>query len=220
MKRCALLLVLVLVAGGCARKHRRAQLPPPPRGTPGATPAPAGDSLYGYASWYGHPYHGRPTASGEIYNMYDLTAAHRTMPFGTRVKVINLENGRLVRVRINDRGPFAEGRIIDLSYAAAKAIQMVGPGTALVGLSVLETAGAASPAPSGRYSVQVGAFRERHRADRLRRELARRHAPVSVCREGDLYRVLVGAETTSAAANSLAERLRREHLLGVVVLVP
>lgn len=153
--------------------------------------------------------------------MNDFTAAHRNMPFGTRLGVTNLENGRQVKVRINDRGPFVEDRIIDLSYAAARELRMVGPGTALVELSLLGSSpqAGASAAP-GRYGVQVGAFRERRNADRLREHLARRHAPVSVHRDGDLYRVLVGVEPTEAAANSLAEKLRREHLLGIVVSIP
>ena len=94
-------------------------------------------SEQGIASWYGHPYHGRPTSSGEIYNMYAMTAAHRTLPFGTEVRVHDLDDGRDVSVRINDRGPFVNGRIIDLSYAAAKAMGMLGAGTAMVRLEIL-----------------------------------------------------------------------------------
>ncbi len=151
--------------------------------------------------------------------MNEFTAAHRNLAFGTRLRVTNLENGLQVKVRINDRGPFVEERIIDLSYAAARELRMVGPGTALVELSLLGSSPQAGAAP-GRYGVQVGAFRERHNADRLREHLARRHAPVSVRLDGDLYRVLVGVEPTEAAANSLAEKLRREHLLGIVVSLP
>lgn len=91
----------------------------------------------GMASWYGKKFHGRKTASGERFNMYDLTAAHRTLPFGTRVKVTNLENNQSVVVRINDRGPFAEGRIIDLSYAAARKIGMIEKGVARVRIKVV-----------------------------------------------------------------------------------
>lgn len=85
---------------------------------------------YGKASWYGKPYHGRQTASGEKYNMNDMTAAHRTLPFGTKVKVTRLDNGQSVVVRINDRGPFVRGRIIDLSRESAKRIDMVNDGIA------------------------------------------------------------------------------------------
>ena len=91
----------------------------------------------GLASWYGRPYHGRTTASGERYDMHELTAAHRTLPFGTMVRVVNLENGRKIKVRITDRGPFVEGRIIDLSRAAARRLQMVDAGVVRVKLVVV-----------------------------------------------------------------------------------
>jgi rare lipoprotein A len=92
----------------------------------------------GVASWYGPGFHGKRTASGEIYDMYAMTAAHKTLPFGTIVKVVDLDTGRSVIVRINDRGPFVPGRIIDLSYAAAKELGMVEKGLARVGLKVLK----------------------------------------------------------------------------------
>ncbi|MGQ9478014.1 MAG: septal ring lytic transglycosylase RlpA family protein [Candidatus Bipolaricaulia bacterium] len=91
----------------------------------------------GIASWYGPGFHGKRTASGEIYDMYRISAAHRTLPFGTIVKVVDLETGRSVVVRINDRGPFIEGRIIDLSYGAAKELGMVEKGLAKVGLKIV-----------------------------------------------------------------------------------
>jgi len=95
-----------------------------------------GATQTGIASWYGPGFHGRRTSSGEIYDQYDLTAAHQTLPHGTRVQVTNLTNGRSVSVRINDRGPFVDDRIIDLSYAAARQIEMIGPGTAMVRVDV------------------------------------------------------------------------------------
>ncbi|RKX71460.1 hypothetical protein DRP53_01395 [candidate division WOR-3 bacterium] len=94
-------------------------------------------SSYGKASWYGKEFHGKRTASGEIFNMYAFTAAHRTLPFGTKVRVTNLANGKSVVVKINDRGPFVRGRIIDLSYAAAKKIGLVRMGVAKVKIEVL-----------------------------------------------------------------------------------
>jgi rare lipoprotein A len=90
------------------------------------------------ASWYGEPYHGRKTASGERYDMHQMTAAHRTLPFGTVVRVTNLENGRKVEVRITDRGPFKKGRIIDVSYAAARKLGMIDPGVVKVKLVVVK----------------------------------------------------------------------------------
>jgi peptidoglycan lytic transglycosylase len=109
---------------------------------PRFTPSPGDDSgepgpLEGVASYYSDEYNGRPTSSGEIYDMHAMTAAHRTLPFGTRVLVHNLDNGKSVEVRINDRGPFKAGRIIDVSLEAAKRLGMIGPGTARVRLELL-----------------------------------------------------------------------------------
>jgi rare lipoprotein A len=95
-------------------------------------------SLQGVASWYGYPHHGRMTASGRQFNMYELTAAHRTLPIGTRVRVTNLLNGRAVTVMITDRGPFVKNRMLDLSYAAARKIDMIGPGIAPVRLEIID----------------------------------------------------------------------------------
>ena len=92
----------------------------------------------GLASWYGGVHQGRPTASGEIFDMRQLTAAHRTLPLGTRLRVANLENGRIVRVRVNDRGPYVTDRILDLSYGAARALDMVERGVARVRLEITE----------------------------------------------------------------------------------
>lgn len=111
----------------------------------------------GLASWYGTEFHGRPTSSREIFNQNDLTAAHPTLPFGTMVLVTNLDNGRQVLVRINDRGPFVKGRVIDLSYAAARMLDMIGPGTARVRLEVVSFQPALVAKPSG-YILQVGSF--------------------------------------------------------------
>lgn len=100
-------------------------------------PAVLGAQQTGEASWYGVPYHGRRTSSGEVYDMYQLTAAHPTLPLGTRVQVTSVETGRSVEVRINDRGPFKGGRIIDLSYAAALRLNVVGPGVIPVRVRVV-----------------------------------------------------------------------------------
>jgi rare lipoprotein A len=94
-------------------------------------------TLQGVASWYGYPHHGRMTASGKRFNMYELTAAHRTLPIGTRVRVTNLLNARAVTVMVTDRGPFVKNRMLDLSYAAARAIDMIGPGTVPVRLEII-----------------------------------------------------------------------------------
>ena len=123
--------MLLGVFVGCRRK-KKISLPPP-------KPARVGESEVGIASWYGHPYHGRRTSNGEVYDMNKMTAAHLRLPFNTWVRVRNLRNRRTVDVRITDRGPFIKGRIIDLSRAAAKQIRMIGPGTAKVWVKVIAT---------------------------------------------------------------------------------
>jgi len=108
------------------------------RGTQKQTERPSkGVYQIGIASYYGRDFHNRSTASGEMYDMFAFTCAHRTLPFGTRIKVTNLENGRWVIVRVNDRGPFVEGRILDLSYAAARKIGLVASGTAKVKIEIV-----------------------------------------------------------------------------------
>jgi len=164
-----------------------------------------GHALSGVASWYGEDFHGRRTSNREIYNMFDMTAAHKTLPFGTRVMVTNLTNGRSVSVRINDRGPFVGERIIDLSYAAAQMIDMVGPGTAPVRVDILSAGGRAAAAapPMPRYSVQVGAFSYEDNARDLERRLKARFAEV-VCApyasaSRTYYRVRVKAKDRDAS---------------------
>lgn len=115
------------------------------RGTPTIGPVPAGTRAgwteTGVASWYGEPFHGRTTASGERYDMEELTCAHKTLPFGTYVRVENLDNGRSITLKVNDRGPFVDGRIVDVSRKAARELGMMGPGTARVRITVLGPGG-------------------------------------------------------------------------------
>ena len=206
---------LILLSSGCLHRHHHRKAAP---GAPPVTVAPSGAAVPiiqnepGIASWYGHPYHGRPTASGEIYNMYDMTAAHRTLPFGTRVTVHDLDNGKNVTVRINDRGPFVEGRIIDLSYAAARSMQM--SGIAPVYLEILKLQ-EASLIP-GIFAVQVGAFRNQSNAESLKARIESQFGPVFIQEfdrgDGVFYRVRVGHESTEDAALALAERLRKANL--------
>ncbi len=146
----------------------------------------------GIASWYGADFNGKRTASGEIYNMYASTAANKTLPLGTYVKVRNLDNGLSTVVKINDRGPFVRGRIIDLSYKAAKAIDMVGPGTAPV---IIKVVGGNYNEPE-RFTLQVGAFSIIENAVRLKKRLQVSFDNVSmrkVYQDGIyLYKVYVG----------------------------
>ena len=180
------------------------------------------DSFYverGVASWYGREFHGNPTASGEIYNMYDLTAAHRALPLGTSAMVTNLENNRSVRVRINDRGPFMKGRIIDLSYAAAKVIDMVDQGTAQVKI-VAFGIGEDFREEASIYTVQVGSFSKKANAEDLLQEVRRvfQEAYMTVLETtgGNYYRVRVGRFETREMAYRVAQKLAS---LGYSVLI-
>ncbi|HEY2014550.1 MAG TPA: septal ring lytic transglycosylase RlpA family protein [Bryobacteraceae bacterium] len=169
----------------------------------------------GLASWYGHPYHGRQAANGEIYDMEKLTAAHRTLPFNTWVRVENLGNSKTVEVRITDRGPFVDGRIIDLSHRAAQDISMIGPGVAQVRMTVIQTpqSGPETAASPALYAVQVGVFRDRRNAEKVRSDMAARYGAARIVpREGSpmMWRVLVGSEPTEDGATALSERIRRE----------
>jgi len=211
MKIAAACLLAILLAAGCRHKKTSHIPPPPPPATP-RPPAsvPVGHTETGVASWYGHPYHGRAAANGEIYDMERMTAAHRTLPFNTWVRVHDLDNNKDTEVRIIDRGPFVEGRIIDLSHAAAKDIDMIGPGVARVRIEVIRTPANVAP---GLFGVQVGAFRVRANADRLRDRMASQYGIARVVerpQDPGIWRVMVGAETSEEAAAALAARIRTE----------
>lgn len=163
----------------------------------------------GLASWYGVPYHGRRTSSGEVYDMYQVSAAHREIPLGSWVEVTNLTSGRSLTVRINDRGPFVEGRIIDLSYAAASLLGIIGPGVApvRVRLSQPQQAGVGPV----RFSVQVGSFTSESSAQALKAELSRSVSGVHIVKAlvgGEAYyRVRIGSFGSRTEALATAERL-------------
>jgi rare lipoprotein A len=201
VKAAILALLLAVGAAACSRL--------PAARTEG--PLTRGGVETGVASWYGGEFHGRLTSNREIYDMNDMTAAHPYLPFGTLVMVTNLENERTAIVRINDRGPFAKGRIIDLSYAAARVLGMVGPGTARVRLEVL--AGYPGGAPVASFFVQVGSFAEQENAYILKRRLDERYEGVMVSvfrtEAAVYYRVRVRAADREAAM-VLARRLADE----------
>jgi len=195
--------VLVLTVTACSRLPRTVR----------------GGVETGVASWYGQEFHGRPTSSREVYDMNDMTAAHRSLPFGTYIMVTNLDNDRSAVVRVNDRGPFVRGRIIDLSYAAARVLEIVGPGTARVRLETLR--GFKAPEDSSRASVwlQVGAFSVQENAYAIKRRLDRTFRGVVVSRlktdRGAYFRVRV--RTDEDGARRLAERLAGEGYPVIIV---
>ncbi|MGB7844084.1 MAG: septal ring lytic transglycosylase RlpA family protein [Candidatus Acidiferrum sp.] len=232
----ALLLITAILATGCAGRRPVTSHPEPPPAQPSAappatvesgrkstdvapasparhsktppTPAPVGYTEEGNASWYGTPFHGRRASNGETYDMYKLTAAHRTLPFETMVRVTNLNNGKTTTVRITDRGPFIDNRIIDLSLAAAREIESVGPGVVPVHLEVLGNV----DVTAGFFTVQVGAFRERANAERLRDRLSLSYTPVFIQQydspDATFYRVRVGKISGEDQAHDFGEQLR------------
>ena len=199
----------LLTGAACAHHH------PVPRSP--VAPVPVGWEETGQASWYGHPYHGRETSSGQVYDMRQMTAAHRTLPFDTCVLVENRDNGRTVEVRINDRGPFAAGRILDLSYAAARVLGAAEAGVIPVRLRVIATPERSQPRA---FTIQVAAFADEATAIALERELAAKGVDAGVRRAalGDrvLYRVRAGRFERRADAGRYARRLAA---LGYTVLV-
>lgn len=234
-KRFAVLFFLcaAIVAAGCAGKRPVAASTPPPlqpsAGAPEAAPEKsaartarrgpdstdqpvlAGYTEEGNASWYGAPFHGRRASNGEIYDMNKLTAAHRTMAFNTMVRVTNLTNSKSVVVRITDRGPFVDNRIIDLSRAAAQQIESIGPGVVPVRLEVISGAD-----PFGGYfTVQVGAFKERGNAERLRERLDVLYPPATIqqvqVEDGTFYRVRVGKISGEQSAQRFADDLKAKE---------
>ncbi len=183
-----MVLAAVLLLAGCGGGSRRtrAHAPPPPPGSSGKifVPKNAKPLLVetGLASWYGAPYHRRRSANGEVYDMNAPTAAHRTLPMNSIVRVTNLKTGNSTLVRITDRGPFVPGRVIDLSAAAAREVNAWREGLVRVRLEVLQ-----APAPldkGGRWCVQFGAFEEEDNARELREKLARRYRDAKVIHFG------------------------------------
>ncbi len=177
----------------------------PPAGAASSAPLPR--VQHGMASWYGKKFHGRKTANGERYDMFKLTAAHRRAPLGTYALVTNVETGRSVRVRINDRGPFAKGRIIDLSRAAAQRVGMLTAGVARVRVEFLPDT---RPQPS--YIVQVGAYSDSSNAARVQHRLTKHYPQVWVSKTNGtsppLYRVRLGPFPSRSQAERVARRVR------------
>ncbi|MBU2550101.1 MAG: septal ring lytic transglycosylase RlpA family protein [Proteobacteria bacterium] len=247
-KRTLFLFLILIVAGsmaaGCGLfKKRYPSRPPVEPTTP--TPRLSGKSYVingqrywvlasahgfvqdGLASWYGPNFHGRKTANGERYDMEAMTAAHKTLPLNTWVKVTNLENNRETIVRVNDRGPFVKGRVVDLSRAGARALGVLGPGTARVRVEALGTAGSQKVEGRiqqvlvqpdnyevGQFTVQVGSFKEKSNAEALAGRLRRSYQPVTIQAfdRGDavFYRVHVSEARTIGQALQMEARLEKQ----------
>ncbi len=195
---------ICLLATGCATNRYQ---PPKPR-----------DAVRGMASWYGKDFHGKPTANGEIYDMHGISAAHRELPLGTVVDVTHLGNGREVRVRINDRGPFIRGRILDLSYGAARKLDMVGEGVARVEIRIVSVGdGTSGPISTLRYTVQAGAFREKGNAVAVLRRIEGDHPQARLISAGGWHRVRIGSFRYRKDAEEVKRRLERAGVAARVV---
>ncbi|MCK5426449.1 MAG: septal ring lytic transglycosylase RlpA family protein [Thermodesulfovibrionia bacterium] len=186
---------------------------------PAVVQPPASD--YVVASWYGKKFHGRLTASGERYNMYDFTCAHKQFPFGTRLRVTNVRNNRSVIVKVNDRGPFIRGRDIDLSYAAARQIGLVKAGVGRVRIQHLgrdvryvKRITYTPRAATGPLTIQLGSFKDEHNARRLMQGLKMNYQDVyintTVLYGQKYYRVRIGTFSNRESANSFAQTLAQE----------
>jgi len=240
------LAMLCLLAQGC----RSVPISTPPPDTPSVPPGypkpyrvdgqwyqPVQDAdgfrERGTASWYGRQFHGRRTSNGEVYNMYGISAAHKTLPFGTVVRVRNLRNNQELDVRINDRGPFVKNRIIDLSYGAAQKLGVVGPGTAPVEITALAAPARTVQQPGGRlrlvpvdlthgnFTFQVGAFQDRNNAERLAAKLKADHPNVHVASfdrgDGLFHRVRVGRASSLKEADAYEQALIRQGFDVIIV---
>ncbi len=233
VKRCMPFICCVMLMSACASKRPPAVQPLDARQKAHQRPytvlgeryeplqTHAGFVQTGIASWYGEDFHGKKTSNGETYDMHAMTAAHKTLPLGVFVSVRNTANGREAIVRVNDRGPFVKGRIIDLSYSAAKALGAAVAGTAPVRIEALGYPGSGPDRyrepkdyDSGNYSVQVGAFTDPGNAERLSGAMKTLHGFSEVrsawVRGTRFYRVYVGKHASLKAAET-AERSLEEH---------
>lgn len=173
----------------------------------------------GVSSWYGPNFHGKLTANGEIYDMDGITAAHRTLPFGTILLVENLDNGKTVQVRINDRGPYAKNRIIDLSRGAAERIEMIGPGTARVRLYLLEgdlENSRVTDLKVPTYTVQLGSYKDIQQAELQVQKIEGTRIETIETDESTFYRVYFGTYTDPEEARNEMNRLNNMGHAGFV----
>lgn len=227
-KRAAGVLCLLLVATLLSCGPKRV-----PESVPGPIPR-SQRNTEGVSSWYGKEFDGRRTASGEVFDMNGLTAAHRTLPLGTTVKVTNLDNGKSAQLVINDRGPFIRGRDLDCSYGAAKALGFAGAGLARVRIEVIEeakerpksmptpgevlVAGQGTPGQvlDASFTVQVGAFLNETNAIKFRDKMQQQFGDAYVIRFNEFYRVRVGHLPTEEGADTLRQQVQTTGLEGFV----
>jgi len=171
-------------------------------------PSPTGYVEEGEASWYGTKFHGQRTSNGEVFDMFAMTAAHKTLPIPCYARITNLENGRTAVVRINDRGPFHSDRLIDLSFAAATKLGYMEQGTARVRIEVLDPIALPELPKAGGYFLQLGAFGDRERAEALLQNALNLVAVETLIeQQGGIFRARLGPIATFAEADSIIQRL-------------
>lgn len=174
---------------------------------------PKGFKQTGKASWYGKKFHGHATSNGEVYDMYSMTAAHKTLPIPSYVKVTNLDNGKTAIVRVNDRGPFHPGRIIDLSYAAANKLGVTQTGTANVEVDYISVAKSSTPHKQNqhpKYIIQVAASEHSARSQVLAKDLAQRLSVTSYVNDNKgLYRIYLGPFSDYNATQSALSKVKK-----------
>ncbi|MBI4652201.1 septal ring lytic transglycosylase RlpA family protein [Candidatus Desantisbacteria bacterium] len=221
--------LLILILSGCTPRKKIKTYETPYK-TFGKSYYPIQESLgfvqTGIASWYGKDFHGKKTSSGEIYDMNLKTAAHKTLPLGTYVKVTNLENDKIIVVRINDRGPFVRDRIIDLSYAAAKELNIDIAGTGKVKIEALDKNDIKSISTQdfgrGNFTIQIGSFKSKENAVQLTEQLKRMYSSTSMTffnsEEGAFYRVRVGRYNLLNKANDAQEELEERGYKDAMVI--
>ncbi|MEJ5166038.1 MAG: septal ring lytic transglycosylase RlpA family protein [Thermoanaerobaculia bacterium] len=170
----------------------------------------------GLASWYGEEYHGEKTSSGETFNMYDFTAAHRTLPFGTFVYVYSYDTGKTIKVRINDRGPFLPGRIIDLSYAAAKELGIISMGISKVKISANRKPEENFDIKKYNLVIQVGAFKIKENAEKLKENLNKKYKKVYTEDFNEFRRVLIGPFRDEKEIEKVYNSLKEEGFSPII----
>jgi rare lipoprotein A len=217
LRRTCHVLAIVLTAAGLAGCGARESVRLPELQYPGPRLTARGTEV-GRCSWYGPGFHGKRTASGEVYDQNGFTAAHRTLPLGTHIEVTDVATGKSVRVRVNDRGPYHRERCLDLSYAAAKALGTIGRGVAEVEIRVLD--GGYASYPVVRYDVQLGAYRQRPEAEALARDAKKRAVNARVeptAGPTPNYNVRVGPYNDRSEAADAARELKRRGFRPVII---
>ncbi len=210
---CTSLLTVAVLVPACAQKEFQSVSRSSSAPLDASKPA-AGPGIYretGIASWYGKDFRGKRTASGEIFDMNGMSAAHRTLPLGTVIRVTNLDNFKSVKVKVNDRGPFSGNRILELSYGAARELAFAAQGTAHVKIETVE-----QPQEPGLYTVQAAVFVEEENALLLKDRLSKKFEVISIVpfetNLGKFYRVRVGTYNTEEKAELVAGKLKLEGL--------